>query len=174
MAVLPLCALFGLICPRTVTLQDDKSVVGVWRRLFAVYIDFSVLFALMTPFIIGTVLCFEWIATNEFRWSFSRDFFRRTDFLLWAFILVVMWGCFQYFYQHAKLQKATLGQFIMGYKIVSCAEKGKPQYLRRVFEGAIAWVFWPIMLFKYAKNKDGIFWWDESTNTRAVRTIEQE
>lgn len=169
--VLPIIGILGMILPRVQMQNLSDEGVGIWPRFGAFMIDMGMLMFIFTPLLTLPFLWIEYKYTGDFTWSFYRTFYRKTDLILWGFFLPLFAAIIYYFYKHAQIGKATVGQFIMGYTIIPTGDnKKEAKYIQRIMGGTLAACVWPITLLKFRKIKDGIFWWDEQSNTRAVRT----
>jgi hypothetical protein len=74
---------------------------------------------------------------------------------------------YQYFWRHLLSGNPTVGQFVMGYRII---ELEHPNLRKRLHSGIIALWLWPIALMRSYDKESGVTYWDKETNTRAVST----
>lgn len=145
--------------------------VGVRQRVGAFFIDFAVVLSAIVPLITLPILLVEGQSTGAFEWSFIRQFGRPTDVaVILPSVLLMFIALFCYFYLQAKNNRATLGQYILAYKIIA-GEGGSPNYFLRTFLSYIGLCVWPISLFFALKRQDKKFWWDSKSRTAAVRAI---
>ncbi len=124
--------------------------VGLWTRLWAFQID-AFLFWLII--ILPTVL-------------FVQDRLIPdgiTDIIGFTIL-------FLYFWLMPQFGKATVGQHLLGYKIVPVTGK-TANYPIRILLSIPAFMMNLATLAYYQKDTTGIYWWDSLSNTRAVRTI---
>lgn len=155
-------------------LRPDVVVVEpvkLWKRGVALYIDFLVLLSITSPIATIPVLLAEARANGSFAWNFSRDFTRPADAMLaLPSIFAIFIALFLYFYIHLRLQRQTIGQYLMGFRIE--AEPGKtPDFLLNV---ALSWVgmcMWPFALYGAAKHPEKLFWWNVLSRTRVIPAL---
>lgn len=167
--------LFSIIYPQLEGVADEKRVVGVWRRFGAFVVDYAAVLAAIAPIAALPVLLAEAHHTGHFRWSFSRNFARPDDwnnFLIpLAVIFVIL---FSYFYLHARIGRQTLGQYVLGYRVVKAAEAdARPLYALRVILSFIGLCWWPVSVLFALFKPNKTFWWDTLSGTRAVRVVQQ-
>ncbi len=84
------------------------------------------------------------------------------DAIGFALLILYFWGSNRFF-------AGTLGQRLMGYKVIPANGKA-PRYAARLMYGFIAQAFWLRTIFNGKPTEDGIYWWDVKSNTRAVST----
>lgn len=84
--------------------------------------------------------------------------------VLFVFVFMIL-----YFFRCPKYGRQTIGQWVMGYRIVDeIYEPGKPpQYGNRMFAGIITVSFWPLSLLWNFTGVPGRYWMDKGTNTQA-------
>lgn len=166
----------GLFCflyfyPQQKSSHDNLEIVGVWRRLGAFYLDFMVVLIGVAPLLALPLLFQESNYTELFEWNFERELSRSSDssYILPA-VGFAFWFLFYYFYKHPKSGRQTIGQYVLGYKVVSNAEKLiEPEFGMRVVYSYIGLCAGPISLYFALKNSDKAFWWDSATNTKVIR-----
>ncbi|MET1257458.1 RDD family protein [Aliikangiella maris] len=166
-------ALFSFLCfyPQQKSSHDRTEIVGVWRRLGAFYLDFMIVLIGITPLLALPLLIQESSYTGQFVWSFEREFSRSTDsnYILPG-VGLAFWFLFYYFYKHPKSGRQTIGQYVLGYKVVSNTdEPSDAEFGVRVFYSYIGLCAGPISLYLALKNPDKAFWWDSATNTKVIR-----
>lgn len=83
--------------------------------------------------------------------------------------LLVIGAFFLYVWLSNRLFGATIGQKLLGYKIIA-VEGQNPNYLLRTLCGGIALALFGITWWWNHHVKDGHYWWDRVSNTRALRT----
>ncbi len=72
-----------------------------------------------------------------------------------------------YFLISSKFFAATIGQRVLGYKVIPVDGK-KARYTLRMVFGLLASAMWFLTWLANRHVEDGIYWWDRVTNTRAV------
>ncbi len=166
---LPLIGILAILLPRPTQEINTSLSVGPWRRIAAVNIDFVVIICCTAPFAF-ILLLLEWHATGEFVWSFHRTYSRGTDIISFIGLVLIFVLTFYYFYKQAKIQRATAGQFIMGYKIIpEIGAFSDPDYMVRTRGAAIAYCIWPIGFLEIRNRTEDVFSWDKKSYTQAVR-----
>ena len=84
------------------------------------------------------------------------------------FIFCIIFAIFSIYYWIAnRFFEGSIGQRLLGYKVVPMANE-KPRYLLRFLFGSIAFLLWFFTWLANRHIKDGIYWWDVKSNTRAV------
>ncbi len=152
--------------------DDRTKVVGVWRRLGAFLIDFVIVLVIVSPFGAIPILIAEGHYSGTFQWAFTRHFSRETDIALispsasGAFLAL-----FLYFYIYSRFNRATTGQFILGYRVVAQPGSDEPNYALRVVLSFVGLCAWPISLFLALRRPEKSFWWDLKTHTEVTRGL---
>jgi len=156
--------------PRLDHPTDDRKVVGVLRRLGAFFLDFALIMVIAAPIGAIPTLLAEYHYTGTFQWSFVRDFERPTDT---ALILPVAIGIFvaMYFYfsLHPKGNRQTVGQYVLGYRVVASGGTLSPSYGHRALLSFIGLCMWPVSVVMALRNERKAFWWDAASRTKVVR-----
>lgn len=159
---------FGLILtlfPRAERISKSDMRPGLFRRYIAANIDVAVAISFLIGFMSLILIMVENSARSEWVWSWEAAV---SPFYTPTLILGIL-GCFIgiyfYFKIHLERGRATPGQYIMGYKIIS---SGIPNYNRRIWNGLLWFWLWP---FAWASRTEtqGIYSWDQNSNTQAVR-----
>lgn len=149
---------------------DDIPATPVKRRvrLAAFLIDFMSIVSLSgLAALIG--LGTEAINTGQWSWAVERDFARSTDLLSGVVILALFGGWAYYFHRSIRLGIPTLGQYILGFRMVVGSKTGEPMRpIRHLFLAAYGCAGWPITLLLKDKDGDRSFWWNGIANTRAI------
>jgi hypothetical protein len=140
--------------------------VGRFRRYVAATIDMISLCFVAFSLIFSLTYLMEWIATGYWQWSWQRETFEPRDIIGILSVFLAFYGVYQYFWRHLLSGKPTVGQFVMGYRIVALDDAKLRQ---RLHSGMIATWLWPFALMR-AYDKAGVTYWDKETNTRAVST----
>jgi uncharacterized RDD family membrane protein YckC len=150
--------------------DDRVKVVGVWRRLGAFLIDFVVVLVIVSPFGAIPILIAEGHYSGTFQWAFTRHYSRATDVaLISPSAFVAFLALYLYFYLYSRSNRATTGQFILGYRVVAQPGSNGPNYALRVLLSFVGLCAWPISLFLALRRPEKSFWWDQSTHTRVTR-----
>ena len=161
---------FLVLRPNLHTSVDATRVVGVWRRLGAFYFDFALVLLVIAPISALPILIAEASHTGEFQWSFARKFARPNDtlFVLPA-VFIAFASLYFYFFYHPWKNKQTVGEYILGFKIIAESDRGLgPSFGLRPLISFIGLCAWPISVFFALRKKDKRFWWDTGSRTRAV------
>lgn len=128
-------------------LSSNINYVDLMTRFWASQIDF---FALCIFFIAPSVYLIE------------DRFIPNGLFDIIGFIFI-----FLYFSALPRFGRATIGQKLMGYRILPI-ENQTPQYEYRVFYGIVANMLSILTYFEYRNSKTNVFWWDRKSHTLAV------
>lgn len=121
--------------------------VGLRTRIAAIQID----------------LLLFWGALLLLRLIFSGSVYAaESDLFSLSFIAIPF-----YFWASNRFSGATLGQRILGYKIIAI-QGSNPLYGLRVLYGTVACFLGLLTLAANHHINDGIYWWDRKSNTRAV------
>jgi hypothetical protein len=163
--------LFLFFYPQPANILDESKTVGVWRRLAAFFLDFLTVLMVLTPLLALPFLIAEAGYTGQFQWGFEREFSRPTDTTyLMPGIIIAFVGIYYYFYKHARMNRQTIGQYILGYKVTKRSDTdSEPRHIIRVFLSFIGLCVWPISVILALLNQEKVFWWDTATNTRVFR-----
>jgi uncharacterized RDD family membrane protein YckC len=152
--------------------DDHSRIVGVWRRFGAFLLDLAVVLMIVAPFGAVPILLAEAKYSGSFQWSFTRHFSRPTDIvLILPGALAALLALFFYFYYYARSQKATIGQFIMGYRVLAESEAASPNFVFRVVLSFVGLCAWPVSLVPALRKPNRAFWWDEATRTKVTRVV---
>lgn len=161
---------FVLIYPQRTSAPHETSVVGVWRRFGAFFLDFASVVMVVSALGAVPLLIAEASFTGVFQWSFERDFARPTDTV---YVLPAVFGgfllLFLYFYLHPRVNRQTLGQYVLGYRVMEVSTAAKPRYGVRVLLAFVGLCMWPISVILALRTPRKAFWWDSATNSRVVR-----
>lgn len=165
-------ALFLPFYPQLENRIDNTRMVGVWRRFGAFLLDFLFVLLIVTPVAALPLLLAEANHTGTFQWSFERVFTRPDDdsYLLPG-IFAGFLALFCYFYLHARVGRQTIGQYVMGYRVVRRVTQpdGKPKYALRVVLSIIGMCMWPVSVILALLDPQKAFWWDGATGTGVAR-----
>lgn len=147
--------------------------VTISERFAAFFVDFLTVLLAVTPMATLPLLLSEADATGSFRFSFERDFSRPAD-ATFAFLgsVFVFMGLFAYFYIHAVTGRQTVGQYLLGYRVVGFpGSSDKPAFGLNVLLGFFGLCAWPVSVYFAAKRQDKAFWWNLRTRTQLVRLV---
>jgi hypothetical protein len=162
--------LFVVTYPQRTSASDETRVVGVWRRFGAFFLDFASVVMVVSSLGAVPVLVAEAGFTGAFQWTFERDFARPTDT---AYVLPAALGAFLllflYFYLHARVNRQTIGQYVLGYRVSVASAAAKPRHGVRVLLAFVGLCMWPISVILALMTLRKAFWWDLATNSRVVR-----
>jgi hypothetical protein len=163
-------ALFLLFLPQQRYVPDPTKVVGVWRRFGAFFLDFAFVLLIASPLAALPILLAEASHSGTFVWSFQRVFSRPTDsaYLLPG-VFAVFVALFLYFYLHPRVQRPTIGQVVLGYRVEPADGNSTPRYGIRVVMSFIGLCAWPVSVILALRRADKAFWWDGATATGVVR-----
>ncbi|MEP3654410.1 MAG: RDD family protein [Litorimonas sp.] len=131
-------------------IKDGPKYVGFFWRAIALALD-----------------NFFWIILQIPLVPFFNQF-ENSELLTAVYLLAFL----AYFWLLPKFGRATLGQYMMGYRIVP-ADESRPKCLWRLAYVCGTAIMWPLFLFSWfmLRNDDiGIYWWDRKSSTRAVST----
>jgi hypothetical protein len=162
-------AAFVYLYPQPRHETGHTEPIKLWKRGVAFYVDFWIALSITAPAATLPLLFEEGRFTGDFRWSFERDFARSTDAALAVPAILIMFVVlFLYFYLHLRLQRQTIGQYLMGFRVEP--EAGTEMNAFSVV--ALSWIgmcMWPFALYGAAKHPQKLFWWNEKTRTRVVQ-----
>ena len=149
---------------------NNQAIVGVWRRLGAFLLDFTTIMVIAAPIGAMPTLIAEYYYTDSYQWSFARDFERPTDMLLIMPVGIgIFMAMFFYFYVHAKRGIQTLGQYVLGYRVVAANSAEGPSYGMRALLSFVGLCAWPVSVVLAMKHERKAFWWDAATGSQVVR-----
>lgn len=163
--------LFLVFYPQLENTADNTRVVGVWRRFGAFFLDFTLVLMSVTPLAALPFLWAEAGHTGIFQWSFEREFLRPTDSVyILPSVFAAFLALFYYFYQHARVGRQTIGQYVLGYRVVRASGiDGEPKYGMRVVMSFLGLCIWPISVILALRNSHKAFWWDAATGSNVAR-----
>jgi hypothetical protein len=124
---------------------------------------------IVSPLAALPILAVEVKYADTFQWSFMREYSRPTDSLYFSLGgLAGFAALFLYFYQHGRLGRPTVGQYVLSYRVVP-SSGGKPSYALRVLLSFVGLCMWPVSVILASRNSHKTFWWDGATKTEVVR-----
>ena len=150
---------------------DESEAVSFFARFGAVIIDMHYALIIILPLSSIIPLFLEFIITGNFSLSFERDFIRPYDYIVQipsiiaSFVLV-----YYYFYWHLSNDKATVGQYILGYRIVFSDTREPGIYHKRVRLSMLGLWFYPYYFVKALMDKHNSYWDQEcATQVKNVK-----
>ncbi len=157
--------------PRKKIEIDNTSIVGIFRRIGAMYINLFVVMAPIAAIITMPILLIEAWHTGEFQWSFYREFSRSTDWLAGALsTLPVFVAIIYYYFKSLKKNSPTIGQYLMGYYITGNDEEWTTKRaMKRIGWTMLTMCIWPVTIIIALRNPQKAFWFDLKTNSLAAR-----
>jgi len=159
---------FGLVLlffPRAERTVQRNSRPKLFRRFVAAHIDLSIAMLSLFGFLFPFLLLIENSVRDGWVWSWESA---ESPFYVPAMFMGVFFcfiGMYFYFKIHLERNRATPGQYIMGYKIIPV---GTPNYNRRIWNGLLWFWLW-IFAFMARTETEGVYSWDKNSNTQAVR-----
>jgi hypothetical protein len=154
------------------TAFDYSRIVAVWRRFGAFLLDLAVVLLVMAPVGAIPILVAEAKYSGSFEWTFARHYSRPTDaVLILPSVFATFLVLFVYLYLHARSHRATIGQFISGYRVTDDPDSGASRYALRVVLSFVGLCAWPVSLVPALRRRDKAFWWDVVTRTKVARVV---
>jgi uncharacterized RDD family membrane protein YckC len=74
-----------------------------------------------------------------------------------------------YFSLHPKNNRQTMGQYVLGYRVVAADSGTPPAYRARALLSFLGLCMWPVSLTMALLNERKAFWWDAASKTKVVR-----
>lgn len=159
-----------LVFPQREMVPDLSKVVQVWHRFGAFFLDFMLVALIVSPVATLPILIAEANYSGAFVWSFQRDFSRPTDFMFVVpGVFILFLALFFYFYLHARSYRATIGQYIFGFRIRPDGGDDVPKYGMRIVLSFVGLCVWPVSGILALCHPSKAFWWDSASATRAIR-----
>lgn len=158
-------AIIAFVLPRAKPLAGLDRPVRIWRRSTAAFIDWYIAgFSIAAAFGLGGIAIF-------YIWPGAARDLPKQPLIIAALITVGVSAFFAYFWLHPKFGRATLGQYIMGYRIDNDPNPDVPphHFMRTVAAtfSACSWHLW-IWFVNDRMTTPGVYWWDRIGQTRAV------
>lgn len=154
-----------LLFPRTELAAQHGFRPKLFRRYIAANIDLCIAMFLHFGLMFPLLLLIENSARSEWVWSWEAAVSPLYTPALILGILSCFVGMYFYFKIHLERNRATPGQYIMGYKIIPV---GTPNYNRRIWNGLLWFWLW-IFAFMARTETEGVYSWDKNSNSQAVR-----
>ncbi len=146
------------------------AVVGVWRRFGAFLLDFTTIMMVAVPIGAMPMLVAEYYYTGSFQWSFEREFVRPTDVpLIMPIALGIFLVMYFYFSLPPKRGRQTVGQYVLGYRVIASGNADVPTYGRRALLSFVGLCAWPLSVVLALRHERKAFWWDTATGSQVVR-----
>ena len=76
---------------------------------------------------------------------------------------------FFFFSPPPKRGRQTLGQYVLGYRVISSGNADVPTYGRRALLSFVGLCAWPLSVVLALRRKRKAFWWDAATGSQVVR-----
>lgn len=158
-------AIIAFLLPRAKPQAYLDRPVRIWRRATALVIDWNIAgFSIVAAFGLGGIAIF-------YIWPEAALNLRSQPLIMAALFAIGVSAFFSYFWLHPRFGRATLGQYIMGYRIERDSNPSIPphHFWRTVFAmfAACSWHLWGWFV-KYEDTQKGYYWWDRIGQTRAV------
>ena len=165
-------AIFLTAWPRPVLPTVPGQHPRLARRTVALLIDLLHLDLLARLCLVGLGLGVEALATGQWQWSWTRDTLQARDFVAPIGTMAVMAFILFRTVRALRQGRQTAGQYVMGFRVVPSGT-GKPNYAKRIGIGLLGYGLWPLTLLlalRQRERNEGIYDWDDVSNTRAVST----
>ena len=152
--------------------EDIEKCAGFWRRFASFILDFMAVIIALTPVLALPAVLMEYAHTGAFSWVFQRDYSRSSDsWVILPSVLLLFAALIYYFYYYTLNSKPTLGQYILGYRVVSIeGTMNSSIALKRVLLSILGMCLWPIAIV-HGLIKKRVFWWDSGSHSIAVLTM---
>ncbi|MDP3460032.1 MAG: RDD family protein [Hyphomonas sp.] len=158
-------AIIAFLLPRAKPQHGLDRPVRIWRRATALVIDWYIAgFSILAAYGLGGI-ALSWIRPE------AAGNLPLHPLLTAAMITIGVSAFFSYFWLHPKFGRATLGQYILGYRIESDPDPNIPphHFVRTVMAtvAACSWHLW-VWFVNDRTTPPGTYWWDRIGQTRAV------
>lgn len=151
--------------PQMDFIPDRERIVGLRRRIGALFIDLHVAgVCIMIPGVALT-LALEATLTGTFDWSVSRAFGRLSDGII---AIVTLLGLIAFFYWHVANNRQTPGQYIFGYRVEPLDLTKPPKYAMSVVYGFVGLLLSWLSALQIVTDEKKLAWWNKVSNTRLV------
>lgn len=143
--------------------RHDQSV-ALWRRVAAFLVDLhvGVVVALSVAFLVGQIMIFS--LAGVWNWSDVDPSSPSIRIVNISGLLVSFALLYCYFWLPSKNGRATVGQYIMGFQIVS--DSDTPKFGVRPLLGFIA--ICSVLIWIWFGSTHGRYWWDRASGTRPI------
>lgn len=154
--------------PQIKPVTQHATPITLWRRFFAALADLHIsIFLALTVVSLGLYAAL-FLNAGSWNWADYSGTEADAGLLSIGGALVGFLILYAYFWLPPKIGRATIGQYIMGFQIISDSET--PIYVLRPILGYFAigsFVIWAWFDSKGAT--EGRYWWDRATGTRPVK-----
>lgn len=159
-----------LFFPRKEMIMDSEKKMGFLRRLGAIYVDLFVLSIAISGVLTLPLLIIEYHHTGEFKWSFYREYTRATDWYIGTVMVFFTFGVWGYYhYRSLMLDRPTIGQYVLGYKIYGNGQAWtRSRILKRFGWTLLTMSIWPGAIFFAWSKRNRALWFDEKTDSLPV------
>lgn len=157
--ILAVCA-FAMFFPRGSLSVRKDIAVGIGQRFWAAWLDSYVAFYIVAGlmFFIDSLYLTNLSAT-QFSVVWETPYVR-----LGVMILILI----AYFYGHYRFSKPTVGQYMLGFKLVPEVSFTRSSLFIRYFWGIWPFIFSPIAWLMLKDIKGGVYSWDRKSKIMAV------
>lgn len=146
--------------------------VRLRARLGAFLIDVITVMSIVGPIAALPMLIYAAVVMGSFLWAVQVDNPDWWDHLIAApLALGGVTGMVAYFCVLPRLRRQTLGQYVLGYRIVAMEGK-RPNFALLGFLGFVGVCVWPVSLILAALRPDREFWWSRTVGVHAQRVAE--
>lgn len=155
---------FVIWFPQLEPVVRHEQSVALWRRVAAFLVDFhvGVVAALSVALLVGQIMIFT--LTGVWNWSDVDPSSPAIRVVNISGLLIALTLLYCYFWLPSKSGRATVGQYVMGFQIVS--DSDAPKFGVRPLFGYIAlcsFLFWI-----WFGSTQGRYWWDRASGTRPI------
>lgn len=147
--------------------QRDRPVL-IWRRLLAFFLDMFVFLSVAMPPILLVILVFRFIDLGVWDWTFQMADDPISSLIGFVAVLCMFVALYTYFWLHNEHQRATMGQYIMGFQILKDSDHPRFGWSPVIAYIALCSVHMWIWFKKQEDSDRGWYWWDRAAGTRAV------
>lgn len=147
--------------------QLDRPVL-IWRRLSAFFLDMFVVLSVAMPPILLVILVFRFLDVGVWEWTFQTADDPLSNLTGFVAVMCMFVALYSYFWLHSENQRATIGQYIMGFQILKDSEHPRFGWSPVIAYIALCSVHFWIWFKKQEDSDRGWYWWDRAAGTRAV------
>ena len=160
-------ASFILFYRQMTAVVREGQTVKILRRIGAFLSDFTRVRLIAAPLTTLPLLAIEAAHTGAFAWSFDRAFTRDSDVVAIVGVFVMFVALAGYFFGHGKVERQTVGQYLLGYK-VRPTETAQASFAQNTFFAIVGLCAWPVSIWLAARDPRKTFWWNRVSNLEAV------
>ncbi len=147
--------------------QRDRPVL-IWRRLSAFFLDMLVVLSVAMPPILLVILGVRFFDVGVWEWNFQMVDDPISGLIEFVAVLCMFVTLYVYFWLHNQHQRATIGQYIMGFQILKDSDHPRFGWSPVIAYIALCSVHMWIWFKKQEDSDRGWYWWDRAAGTRAV------